>query len=104
MNLPNKTTLIAVALYAIEPRDAAPEGTPENAPRPIKPLWNAVPVKEQARFMKAAEILSQYTFGSTLGAINRAEFAAQAEKLIPDIKANANDVVELFLNLHAQLN
>ena len=103
MNLPNKTTLIAVALYAIEPRDAVPEGTPENAPRPIKPLWGALPAKEQVRFTKAAELLSQYTFGSTLGNINRAEFAAQVEKLIPDIKANANDVAELFLNLHAIL-
>lgn len=94
MDLPNKTTLIAVALYAIEPRESSQE---------IKPLWDAVPPAEQKRFTKAAELLSQYTFGSTLGTINRAEFAAKIEKLIPDIKANANDVAELFLNLHAKL-
>jgi len=94
MDLPNKTTLIAVALYAIEPRESS---------QGIKPLWDAVPPAEQKRFTKAAELLSQYTFGSTLGNINRAEFAATIEKLIPDIKANANDVAELFLNLHAKL-
>jgi hypothetical protein len=102
MNSPNKTTVIAVALYAIEPV-VVPAGTPENASRPVKPLWGSLPAQEQMRFSKASELLSQYTYGAAFSDINHAELAAKVEKLLPDIKANANDVVELFLNLHANL-
>lgn len=103
MSVPNKTTIIAVALYAIEPREELTVDAPQNAPRPIKPLWDALPAEQQKRFLAASELLSNYTFGATLSAINRSEFAATVEKLLPDIKANANDVAELFLNLHAKL-
>ncbi len=93
MQVPNKVTLIAVAIYAITP---GPE-------KKDKPLWATLSDAEKLPFNKASEFLCQYTSGAALDTTDRAKLAAKVEEAAPTIKANANDVVELFLNVSSSL-
>lgn len=94
MHIPNKVTLVAASLYAIS--EAAD-------PKVSKPLWGALSDEEKKPYNKASEFLCLYTHSASYNEIKRPELAATFEKNFPDVKANANTVVEVFVNIASSL-
>lgn len=93
MNIPNKISLVAAALYGIAIHDAT---------KP-KLLWGDVPPEDQKVFLDASQFLAQYTHGSPYVNVDRPLVAAMLEKNFPQVKANANIAVDLFLNIASQM-
>jgi hypothetical protein len=94
MNTPNKVTLVAASIYAIS---EAPDA------KVSKPLWGQLNDEEKKPFNKASEFLCQYTHSAAYEDIKRPALAATFEKQFPDVKANANTVVEVFVNIASSL-
>jgi hypothetical protein len=96
LNLPNKVTLVAAAIYAISPVKDAKER---------KPLWINLDDGARMPFIKASEFLSQYCHGAPYPLVDRAKTAAQLELLTKDtpVTANANTSVDLFLSIASLL-
>jgi len=90
-NFPNKITLVAAGIHAITEN--------KKDSKEQKLLWGSLTDAQRLVYAKASEFLAQYTHGADYASVDRAKLAAQFEKAAPEIKANANDVVEIYLNI-----
>lgn len=87
---PNLPTAIAAGIYSVAPQI----GKPALA-------WSALSPAQQKPFIKAANFLADYAFGTSLTALDRDKAAAALEAVaIPGLEdVNANVVVALAINI-----
>lgn len=95
MNIPNKISLIAAAVYGISEQD-------EKSDKP-KLLWGDLTPEQQKPFLDASQFLAQYVHGAPYTTVDRAKLASMFEKNFTLVKANANTAVDLFLNIASQM-
>lgn len=93
MNMPNKVTIVAAAIYAVS----------SNPEVKNKPLWTALSDQEKKPFLTASEFLASYAHGSDFHVLDRAKTAASFEAQCGDMTVNANTAVEVFLTISSLL-